>query len=85
MSICYRNPKNRAREDIEQWVLRRFQMHKLTPDGWRYELTIPYDSEEELDRIIYQEILQQAEHYADMRHCFIEADLHSLDDPERYW
>jgi hypothetical protein len=38
-----------------------------------------------LDSIIYDEILAEAEHTADMRNCFIEADIISMDDPERSW
>ncbi len=41
--------------------------------------------DEELDSIIYDEILAEAEHRADMRNCFIEADIFSVDDPERSW
>ena len=44
-----------------------------------------YTSDEELDSIIYDEIMAEAEHTADMRHCFIEADIFSVDDPERSW
>jgi hypothetical protein len=42
-------------------------------------------SDEELDRTIYEEIYAEAERCADFRHCFIEADMSSLDDPERSW
>jgi hypothetical protein len=38
-----------------------------------------------LDSIIYDEILAEAEHTADMRNCFIEADIISMDDPKRSW
>ena len=44
-----------------------------------------YTSDEELDSIIYDEIMAEAEHTADMRHCFIEVDIFSVDDPERSW
>ena len=44
-----------------------------------------YTTEEELDRIIYEEIYAEAESIADFRHCFTEGDITSLDDPERGW
>jgi hypothetical protein len=58
-------------------------MEKLNNGG--YILSIPYTSDEELDGIIYDEIMAEAEHTADMRNCFIEADIFSVDDPERSW
>jgi hypothetical protein len=48
-------------------------------------LSIPYQTDEELDAIISRDILQEAAFHADMRHCFIEADVVSLDDPDRSW
>jgi hypothetical protein len=33
-------------------ILRRYQMEKPHKDGHRYILTIPYETDEELDRII---------------------------------
>lgn len=65
--------KKRAREDIEYYVLRHYDMKKRWPDGNEYELTIPYDTDEELDDIIYRDILQEASSQADLRNCFIEA------------
>lgn len=77
--------KSRAREDIEYYVLRHYGMKKRWPDGNEYELTIPYDTDEELDNIIYRDILQEASNQADMRNCFIEADVQALDDSDRSW
>ncbi|MEE8290081.1 MAG: hypothetical protein V3U27_11235 [Candidatus Tectomicrobia bacterium] len=48
-------------------------------------LTIPYETDEELDRIIYEDILGEAHRIADMRNGFIEADVISLDDRKRSW
>jgi hypothetical protein len=48
-------------------------------------LTIPYETDEELDRIIYDEILGEAHRIADLRNGHIEADVISLDDPDRSW
>ncbi len=77
--------KKRVREEIEQFVLSRYGMEKERADGWEYTLTIPYETVEQLDSIIYDEILGEANRIADDRHCFIEADMTSVDDPERSW
>jgi hypothetical protein len=60
-------------------------MEKTHKDGHRYILTIPYETDEELDRIIYDEILGEAHLIADLRNGHIEADVISLDDPDRSW
>ena len=77
--------KGKSREDIEWDILRRYQMEKPHKDSHRYILTIPYETDEELDRIIYDEILGEAHSIADLRNGFIEADVVSLDDPDRSW
>jgi hypothetical protein len=60
--------------------------HAEAPEGgWAYILTIPYESDEGLDRIIYDSILKEAAFLADCRHCFIEADMRSLEAPDRSW
>ncbi|MEB3123876.1 MAG: hypothetical protein VKL41_21950 [Snowella sp.] len=46
---------------------------------------IPYTTEKELENIIYRDIFAEAESHADMRNCFIEVNMNSLDDPERRW
>ena len=60
-------------------------MEKPDTAGHRYLLTIPYETDEELDRIIYDDILGEAHRIADLRNGFIEADVISLDDPDRSW
>jgi hypothetical protein len=77
--------KNKSRNEIERDVLSQFDMEKLDKDGWVYILSIPYTTDEELDNIIYDEIISEAHHIADMRNGFVEADIVSLDDPERSW
>ncbi len=77
--------KSRARDDIERLVLARYQMQKPTKDSWDYLLLVPYQTKEELDRTIHDSILREASHLADLRHCFIESDVRSLDDPEMRW
>jgi probable addiction module antidote protein len=77
--------KTRAREDIEYYVLGHYDMKKRWADGSEYELTIPYDTDEELDDIIYRDILQAASLQADMHNCFIETDMRALNGSERSW
>lgn len=76
--------KKRSREEIEYRVLRRYAMEKPWPDRSTYYLTIGYDTEEELERII-DELLREAWLIADDRACFIEADMRALDGSERHW
>jgi len=77
--------KNKSREEIEDWVLSCYGMEKPHKDSHRYILTIPYQTDEELDRIIYEDILAEAHRIADVRNGFVEADVVSVDDPERSW
>ena len=76
--------KGKSREEIEQSVLRRYEMEKPQEDGAEYILTIPYDTDEELDETIC-DILREAERIAHSRNGFTEPDVRSLDDPERTW
>ncbi len=77
--------KTKSKADIEWDILRRYHMEKLHKDSHRYLLTIPYESDEELDRIIYEDILGEAQRIADLRHGFVEADVVAVDDPDRSW
>ncbi len=76
--------KNKSQEEIEERVLRPYDMQKVYPEGGEYILTIPYTTEKELDEKI-QDIYSEAEDIADSRHGFIEADIFGLEDPERRW
>jgi hypothetical protein len=76
--------KTKVRAQIEQFVLSRYRMRKRDPDGWEYVLTIPYDTEEDLEHTVH-DILREADRLADGRHCFIEADVMALDGSERSW
>jgi hypothetical protein len=60
-------------------------MEKLSTEGWEYSLIIPYETDEELDRIIYDDILGEAQRIADSRYGFVEADVRSAEDPDRSW
>jgi hypothetical protein len=77
--------KKKVRQEIEDRVLSRFQMKKDRPDGWEYELSIPYETDEDLDAAIYDDILHEATWIAEARCCFIEADVTAADDPDRSW
>jgi predicted nuclease of restriction endonuclease-like (RecB) superfamily len=81
----YIRGKTKVRQEIEDRVLSRFQMKKDRPDGWEYQLSIPYETDKDLDETIYDEIIAEANAIADRRHCFIEADLAAVDDPDRSW
>ena len=81
----YVRGKGKARDEIERHVLRRFGMVKPDKSGREYLLSIPYTTDEELDRIIYEEIWREADRIADARHCFTEGDMAALDDPDRHW
>lgn len=76
--------KDKAREEIERYVLSYFDMEKLET-GDQYRLTIPYETDEELDTIIYQEIVAEAERIADERHCSTDVSVVALDEPDRIW
>ena len=77
--------KGKVRDEIERQVLSRFAMQKTEKDGWEYILSIPYATDEELDSTIYEDIYAEMERCADFRHCFIEADINSLDGQDRNW
>jgi hypothetical protein len=81
----YIRGKKKVRQEIEDRVLRRYQMNKDRPDGWEYELSIPYETDEDLDAAIYDDILHEAAWIAESHHCFIEADVTAADDPDRSW
>jgi predicted HTH domain antitoxin len=76
--------KKRSHEDIERFVLSHYGMRKLDPKGSEYGLTIPYETDKELDNTIYG-ILQEASSIADDRNGFIEAEVIAQDGSERYW
>ena len=45
--------KKRVRSDIENYILRRYDMRKPNKNGWEYELTIPYKDDKDLDNTVY--------------------------------
>ena len=76
--------KKRAREEIERYVLSQYEMQKPHKDGWEYTLSIPYETDEELDDLV-NDLLQEATSIADGRNCFIEADARAMDGSDRSW
>ena len=80
----YIRGKQKVRDEIEQYILSQYAMEKH-PNGVDYTLTIPYETDEQLEQTIYRDILQEADGTADARHCFIEADVRALDDSGRHW
>ena len=66
-------------------MLSFYKARKRRKDGWEYILHALTRRTRNWDTIIYRDIIQQADSHADIRHCFIEADARSLDDPDRYW
>ena len=77
--------KTRSREEIERTVLRRYQMVKPDKDRGYYLLTIPYENDEELERLIYDDILHEAYEIADFRNGFVEYDMWEQGNPDRSW
>ena len=73
--------KKRARENIENYHLRRFGMKKL--NDCEYELTFSYTDDADLDQPIY-DLLQEIEMEADLRYCFTEADVNEK-GTDRSW
>jgi hypothetical protein len=63
-----RSRAGQSREEIERYVLTpRFAMVNADNQGCEYLLSVPYTSDEDLDRTIYEEIYAEAERFADCR------------------
>jgi hypothetical protein len=76
--------RKKAIDEIERSVLAHYDMQKPSKDRGEYILSIPYETDAELEKTI-DDILREAAMNADDRHCFIEAEVVSVDDPERSW
>jgi hypothetical protein len=83
-NIKFVRGRSKACDEIERYVLSAYGMEQPHKDRPEYLLTIPYHTDEELDRMI-DDILTEAANLADDRHCFTEADVQSVDDPDRSW
>lgn len=75
--------KKRSIEDIELLVFSRYNMRHDRKSG-RYNLAIPYDDEESLEKTI-NKILFDIHDTADTRHCYVECYIDALDGSERSW
>ena len=75
--------KKKVRENIERYHLSQYQAQKIHKDGYDYILKIPYETEEELKETI-EELYGEMHHAADMYHCYVEADIFSIDG-EQCW
>lgn len=74
----------KSREAIEFFILDKFKFKKDKNRDEIYTLTIPYQSEKELDQIVNQ-ILRDIHHTVDLKNCNAEATLRALDDSEKSW
>jgi hypothetical protein len=81
----YIRMKSKVRRWIEERILSQYQMREQDAGGWDYQLTISYNTEEELHRIITEEIVIEAARLADLYNCFIESDVTALDGSDRSW
>ncbi|MFU0820420.1 hypothetical protein SAMN04490192_4051 [Pseudomonas lundensis] len=73
--------RKRAKENIERYCLEPFGVKRL--ESGNYELTVPYQSDEELDKEMH-DLLGEISQEAEMRNCFIEADAWE-EATERRW
>lgn len=73
--------RKRATENIERYCLGPHTMKRL--ETGHYELTIPYRSDDELDKTVH-DLLTEISQEADMRHCFVEMDAWE-EGTERRW
>ena len=73
--------RKRAKENIERYCLEPLGVRRL--ESGNYELTVPYQSDEELDKAVH-DLLGEISQEAEMRNCFIEADAWE-EGTERRW
>lgn len=66
--------KNESRRQIEQECFAPFDMVKKDKDSWEYVLTIPYESDKELDETI-NELIEETGSIADLRNGFTEISV----------
>jgi hypothetical protein len=75
--------KKKVREQVERYCLSHYAMQKLRPDGWEYELTIPYESGQDLEKTI-DDLIAEMSNLADLEYCFIEADVSEIGTEQRW-
>lgn len=74
--------KGKVLQSIERF-LEEYNVKKSQHHDWEYILTIYYENDEDLDETIH-EIYREMSFLADLRHCFIEADISTLGG-EKQW
>ena len=72
-SLSGRN-KTKVRQKIENEVLARYQMVKPRTKGGEYELTIPFEKEDDISKAVL-EILWEMDLLADLDDCFLEHEF----------
>jgi hypothetical protein len=77
--------KTESRRLIEDVVLSKYRMNKPDKKRYNYTLTITYTGDEELERIIYDDIFRRAYEIAELRNGFVEADVREVGGLERSW
>ena len=74
--------KKKAKEDIEMFVLRYYDMKKLKNGSYR--IVVPYDKEEEIDNNMH-DIIAEIHQQADSRNCFLDYCYLKEISGERSW
>lgn len=75
--------KGPTRRYIERFLLAQFDARKLAPDGWEYELTFYYDTDEDLEEQI-RDLTGEMASEADLRNGFIECDFNEVGTDRRW-
>ncbi|MCC2695329.1 hypothetical protein [Nodularia sp. LEGE 04288] len=75
--------KKKVREHIERFCLAFYNAQKTTPNGCEYMISIPYESDEDLEKQVY-DLFREMDSHADMDYCFIEVDAHEI-GTDRSW
>jgi hypothetical protein len=64
--------KRKVRESIEQFLKHNYKMETIANE---YIIYVPYTTVDALEKTVY-DILSELDSEADMRNCFIEADVY---------
>jgi hypothetical protein len=81
----WRRGQARTWGEIEEQVLCHYTMERSSLDQGEYYLTLPYETEVELEKFIYHQLFREAVAIANTHHCDIEADVQALDGSRRHW
>lgn len=77
--------KSKVRDRIERRILSQYKMQEKDRGGPEYTLKIEYETDEDLDSIINDDILRECDNEAVSSNCFIEADVTAKDGSGRRW